>query len=53
MVPRHFAHHFGGTVGRIVVDDDELERDAAQRGADLFVEEPDIFALIVARHDDG
>jgi len=51
VLPRHVLDHLRGAVGRIVVDDDELERNAPERRRHLVIEQRHVVALVVAGHD--
>ena len=50
---RHLPHGLGRTVGRVVIDDDDLVADAGEDEVEPSNELDHIFALVERRHDYG
>ena len=50
---RQRAHHVGGAVRRVVIDEDDLPGDAGQRNAEALHQHLDIAALVEGGNDDG
>ncbi len=52
LLPRQRAHHFGGPVGRIVVDENDLPGNAGEHPVEALDNDRNVVALVERRDDD-